>query len=224
MKNIYKLSLLGLLIVVVIAVNTQYVYAQNVDNEQNTGIENRILEELSTYADEHNIPVCFENISCTIDYEYFHEIDEADAFVEEKIQLIKNELDNISICFESSQVQTRTITDNGSYYTAKVESMVPAIGWGYICQDFKATISSGIISSITLQGDSYDTGFTIGSWEPNYSWTEISTNKRYCQIYMKGTVNYLWEGLNLSMDATFKATGKGNGSKIEEAYTGDWPG
>lgn len=84
--------------------------------------------------------------------------------------------------------------------------------------------SSGIISSITLQGDSYDTGVTIGSWEPNYSWTEISTNKRYCQIYMKGTVNYLWEGLNLSMDATFKATGKGNGSKIEEAYTGDWPG
>lgn len=204
--------------------NTQYVFAKDIKNMDNVEIENRIFEELSAYINEQNIPVCLENIKCTIDDEYFEDTDEVNNFILEKIQLIKKELDSINICLENRQTQTRIVIDNGSYYTAKVESMVPAIGWGYICQDFKASVSSGIINSITLQGDSYDTGVTLGSWEPNYSWVEISTNKRYCRINMKGTINYLWEGLNLSMEATFQETGKGSGSKIVEAYSGDWPG
>lgn len=40
---------------------------------------------------------------------------------------------------------------------------------------------------------------------------------------MKGTVNYLWDGLNMSLDAEFLATGKANGNRIVEAYADNWP-
>lgn len=108
-------------------------------------------------------------------------------------------------------------------YTASVESMIPAIGWGYIKQDFTANVSSSRISSVSLVGSSYDTGFTLGSWEPNYSWTDISSNKQFVQIHMKGTINYLWEGLNISKDCTFLDTFKASGSSLVESSYLDWP-
>lgn len=57
-------------------------------------------------------------------------------------------LNNTNFSFENHSIQTRSIVDRGSYYIAKVESLVPAIGWGYICQDFQATVNSGRISNI----------------------------------------------------------------------------
>ncbi|MCI9072385.1 MAG: hypothetical protein HFH80_06175 [Lachnospiraceae bacterium] len=221
MKKFSRFLTFGILAVAIIVTNVQFVYAM--DDSANMQIENRIRDELSNYVSEHNIPVSFENVKCDITYGYFNDTEELDNYVSDKIQYIIGELDCIDISLENKQTHTRGISDKGGYYTAKVESIVPAIGWGYVCQDFKASVSSGIISSITLQGNSYDTGVTLGSWEPNYSWVDISKNKRYCQIHMKGTVNYLWEGLNLSMEATFLATGKGNGSKIEDANYMDWP-
>lgn len=97
------------------------------------------------------------------------------------------------------------------------------IGWGYIKQDFTANVSSSRISSVSLVGSSYDTGFTLGSWEPNYSWTDISSNKQFVQIHMKGTINYLWEGLNISKDCTFLDTFKASGSSLVESSYLDWP-
>lgn len=74
-----------------------------------------------------------------------------------------------------------------------------------------------------LVGSSYDTGFTLSSWEPNYSWTDISSNKQFVQIHMKGTINYLWEGLNISKDCTFLDTFKASGSSLVESSYLDWP-
>lgn len=223
MKKIRKLLSFILVVTCMMGLNVQAVFAQSANESTTSEIENRIKEELMAYISEEEIALSIENINCSIDYNCFESIDELNVVVTEKIEEIKKELGSANVTLEEKQVKTRSIVNNGSYYTAKVESIVPAIGWGYICQDFTASVSGGKINSITLQGGSYDTGITLGSWEENRTWKEISTNKKYCQIHMKGTVNYIWEGLNLSMNATFLATGKANGSKIESADYEEWP-
>ena len=46
----------------------------------------------------------------------------------------------------------KKIINNGSYYTARVWSGVPAIGHGYINQDFRVTISGGRVISTNFWG------------------------------------------------------------------------
>lgn len=48
-------------------------------------------------------------------------------------------------------------------------------------------------------------------------------NKQFVQIHMKGTINYLWEGLNISKDCTFLDTFKASGSSLVESSYLDWP-
>ena len=49
------------------------------------------------------------------------------------------------------------------------------------------------------------------------------SNKQFVQIHMKGTINYLWEGLNISKDCTFLDTFKASGSSLVESSYLDWP-
>lgn len=174
-------------------------------------------KELNTWAKENGIGVKFENFRITPTNNAISDA-EIEASTRSYVEMMKNAMSNMSMTVISHPTTRAT----GSY-TASVESMIPAIGWGYINQDFTANVSSSKISSLSLVGNSYDTGFTLGTWEPNYSWYEISSNKQFCQIHMKGTINYLWEALNIAKDCTFLDTFKASGSTLVDSAYLDWP-
>ena len=174
-------------------------------------------EKLNTWTEANGIGIKFENFHITPTVDNMSDA-EIEASVRSYVEMMKNAMSNMSV-----DVVPRSATRATGFYKASVESMVPAIGWGYINQDFKADVTSSKISNIILVGNSYDTGFTLGTWEPNYSWSEISTNKQYCQINMKGTINYLWEALNITKNCTFLDTFKANGSTLVDATYLDWP-
>lgn len=170
--------------------------------------EKNITDELNAWAEENNMDVVFGAVHITPHDEMSR--DEMEKAAESYVTMMKRALTNRSSKIADDPGVARA---TGSY-RARVESMIPAIGWGYINQDFTANVSSSKISSVTLVGSSYDTGFTLGSWDPNYSWYVISSNKQNLEIYMKGTICYLWEGLNISQDATFLDYFKASGSTL----------
>lgn len=174
-------------------------------------------EELNAWAEENGIGIKFEDFHITPTDDNMSDA-EIEASVRSYVEMMKNAMSNMSV-----EIVSRSATRAIGSYTASVESLVPAIGWGYINQDFKANVSSSKISSITLVGNSYDTGFTLGSWEPNYSWSVISSNKQYCQIHMKGTISYLWEALNIKKACTFLDTFKASGSTLVDVIYSEWP-
>ena len=180
--------------------------------------EQFIYEELNDYAKENGIGVIFENILITPIYDNISD-KEIEQSTRTYVEMMKKALSEktSTIVYEPSKL--RTIRN----YTASVESMIPAIGWGYIKQDFKADVTSSKVSKVSLIGSSYDTGFTIGTWEPNYSWYAISKNQLYLQIYMKGSINYLWDALNITQACIFEETYKGNGTRLDEVSYMEWP-
>lgn len=195
---------------------TMPAYASNCDD----GFEPKeyIEQELNAWAKTNGVGVTFDNVYIT-PIRSDMSVAEIEESVKSYVEMMKNALQDMDVKLTDRSNMTRA---TGSY-TASVESMIPAIGWGYIKQDFTANVSSSRISSVSLVGDSYDTGFTLGSWEPNYSWSEISSNKQFVQINMKGTINYLWEGLNISKDCTFLDTFKASGSSLVESTYLEWP-
>lgn len=215
MKNNVKRFFTILMSLCLMLASSMTVLAADTDGEFNT--EQYAAEELNTWAEEHGIGVRFENFCITPINDNTSDA-EIEASVRSYVEMMKDAMDNMSI-----KVISQPTTRATNSYTASVESMIPAIGWGYIKQDFKATVSSSKISNISLVGRSYDTGFTLGSWEPNYSWYEVSSNKQFCQIHMKGTINYLWEGLNISKDCTFLDTFKASDSTLVDSTYLDWP-
>lgn len=139
--------------------------------------EEFIAEELNAWAEQHEVGVRFDNINVELlDGEMSD--DEIEASVRAYVDMMKDAISNMSSELVCQPIMSRAVGN----YQARVESMIPALGWGYINHDFKADVSSSKIHSVTLLGNSYDTGFTIGTWEPNYSWTDISNNKEYLQI------------------------------------------
>lgn len=198
-----------------ILTSSMTVFATDINEEFN--VEKYVAEELNTWAEKNGVGIKFENFHITPIDDSISDT-EIEASVRSYVEMMKNAISNASM--RIIPLPTTRATDT---YTASVESMVPAIGWGYIKQDFKATVNSSKISNISLVGNSYDTGFTLGTWEPNYSWSEISSDKQFCQIHMKGTINYLWESLNISKDCTFLDTFKASGSTLVDALYSDWP-
>lgn len=178
--------------------------------------EKYVTEELNAYAERMGKGITFDGFSYTTDMDMTSEAIETS--IRDYVDMMKTAIDGMEVNLVPMASPRATKS-----YTASVESLIPAIGWGYINQDFKANVSSSKISSITLVGSSYDTGFTLGSWEPNYSWYVISNNKQYCQIYMKGTINYLWDALNISQACTFLDTFKASGSSLVKSTYLDWP-
>lgn len=215
MKNNMKKLFVVTLSVCLMLMSSMTVFAADVSGDFNP--EQYAEEELNTWAEEIGIGVKFEDFHITPTRDDLTDT-EIEASVRSYVEMMKSAMGNMSVKLTSQPTTRATGT-----YTASVESMVPAIGWGYINQDFKASVSSSRISSISLLGNSYDTGFTLGSWEPNYSWSEISNNKQYCKIYMKGTINYLWDAMNLNHKCTFMDTFKASGSTLVESNYLEWP-
>jgi len=106
------------------------------------------------------------------------------------------------------------ISGSGNTWTASVWSGVPGIGWGYIKQDFRATVSSGVISSPSNLGSSYASGFTLGSWSPNYTTYTRSNSNKYLDIRMKGTYKYGIGDFAINYPATFLEMVQGSGSRL----------
>lgn len=124
----------------------------------------------------------------------------------------------------SGLIQPMDIAKDGSTYVAKVNCAIPAIGWGHINQDFAAKISSSKVSQLSLLGGSYKSGITLSSWSGIRSWTTISTNKKYIQVRIKGTLSYIFKGSNIDAVQTYLATGKTSGNSLVSALYTEWPG
>ncbi len=89
-------------------------------------------------------------------------------------------------------------------YTSAVFAGVPAIGVCWIHQDFKATVTSGKITSKSLKGNSYQTGVCVFAWSPNYSWFDQPSNTKL-DVNSKGTFSAIVKGTGVSFSATFLA-------------------
>lgn len=111
-----------------------------------------------------------------------------------------------------------TITPYGTgNYTASVWSGIPAIGWGYIKQDFRAAIYSGKVASVKMLGSSWASGVTIGTWNPSYSWTKRTSNHTKLEVYMKGSLYYVVKGVTIGGAQTFLDFWKASGSRLVAA-------
>lgn len=210
MNNVKKIFAAAMILCLTFALSIM-AFAEDFDAERYAE------EELNAWAEKNGIGMKFEDFHITSTDDNMSDA-EIEVSVRSYVEMMKSAMSNMSV-----EIVSRSATRSVGSYTASVESMVPAIGWGYINQDFKANVSSSKISSVTLVGSSYSTGFTLGRWEPNYSWSVISSNKQYCQIHMKGTISYLWNELNIKNACTFLDTFKASGSTLVDATYSEWP-
>lgn len=196
-KNFKKLLTLATLAISTSTIlwNSESASAQvqsNVIQELETKINQQLDLELNQFITENNLNVEIEGASISIEetaLQNYENLEEIELAIKKDIEDFKKVLSNSSISIEKSKVQP-LLEDNGTYYTAVVNSSVPGVGWGYIKQDFKASLTSTKINSITFIGSSYTSGFTIERWTPNYPYEEISSDKTTAEINMKGTYSY----------------------------------
>ncbi|MGM1023767.1 MAG: hypothetical protein ACQEXV_25310 [Bacillota bacterium] len=231
MKKVFTTACSVILLSTVFASSSALAYEQDVrpfvvEASTQKGIETQIASELNTFAKENGLSVSFDNVKYTINTDVIQSEEQLKQEVKDGIEQIKQELLTLNTKIESksSDIRPSGIEDNGDYYIASVENMIPAIGWGYVNQDFKASVSGGKINSISLEGDSYKTGVTLSGWTHNRSWDNISTNKKYAQIHMKGVVSYIFKGSNIETSATFLATTKvGSNNRLVSATYSEYP-
>lgn len=88
-------------------------------------------------------------------------------------------------------------TYGGGEYTAEVWAGIPSVGWSTVKQDFRASISSGRIRTITFLGDGYMDGVSWGQYNHIRSWYSIYANNTKVDINIKGNINYLFNCLIL---------------------------
>lgn len=150
--------------------------------------------------------------------------------ITEALRVIKEDLYTLNITIDKGQetgdekgyetgFSTMGVVRRGTNaYTARVESMVPSIGWGYINQDFTSSNSGNFINQLTLVGSSYATGVTIGRWAPNYSYVTYGNHGYYADIHMKGVINYFFDFLGIDMAATFQASVRSVDGVIVDNY------
>lgn len=105
--------------------------------------------------------------------------------------------------YDLSDNSRARLSNHGSYYTAEVWAGVPSVGWSTVKQDFKATITSGKIKSISFLGDGYMSGVSWGQYNHIRSWYKIYSNNTKVDINIKGNINYLFNLVNTNYTATF---------------------
>lgn len=231
MKRIIKKVSSALILFSIVGLNSSIAYSKETkkfasNDEIQEQVNVRIENELNAFAKENGISAVFDDVNYSINFDLVNNEKELNQDVEEIISNIKNELINISTSVESisSEINTFSLTNKGDYYIAKVECAVPAIGVGWINQDFTASLGGEMINGITLLGNSYKTGITLSSWKHVRSWYEISANRKYARINMKGVLTYLYKGSNIDMSATFMETVKvNNNNELIHAYYDDYP-
>lgn len=160
--------------------------------------------------------VVFEDVSIDLDQstleEYDYDKEKIFKLFQEHADEIKNGFDIEVLEIEApeaneDEIGTQSIVKKRGYYIAKVWMGVPAIGHGYVNQDFNATKgSNNRITNLKLLGSSYATGITLGGWTHNRSWTEVRHST--ADIRMKGVIHYVFKGSPIRISATFKKTFK----------------
>lgn len=186
--------------------------------EQN--INGNLDNDLNEFSNQNNLNVSFEGAYITIDetaLQHYANIEDIEQDILEDIDDFKDSLLNYNTSIQEKKIQSR-ISGSGSTWTAGVWAGVPGIGWGSIYQDFRATVSNGVISAPTSIGSSYQSGWTIGNWTPNYTTYTRSNSNRYLDIRMKGTMTYGIDFTNFNYPCTFLETVQGSGSSLVTRY------
>lgn len=203
--------------------------AVNYTAEDILAAQQEIQETLNTYSLEKGNVVIFDSLKFDINQTKIVTKNELENEKQAVIKSLKQQVDSTTIELSKEEnssglIQPMDIAKDGSTYVAKVNCAIPAIGWGHINQDFAAKISSSKVSQLSLLGGSYKSGITLSSWSGIRSWTTISTNKKYIQVRMKGTLSYIFKGSNIDAVQTYLATGKTSGNSLVSALYTEWPG
>lgn len=140
--------------------------------------------------------------------------DEISALLEEDLKQMKEVLSS-GYYGLIEKPQTRLANLGGGEYTAEVWAGIPAVGWSTVKQDFKASISSGKVKSITFLGDGYMDGVSWGQYNHIRSWWEdVYGDGTRVDILIKGGINYLFNLVNMNYTATFKEQLKVSGNSL----------
>lgn len=194
------------------------VFAENIyGNIKTEALNYHIKTELERFIKENNIHVKIDDINFKLKEENTKDIE---SKINQDIEYLKESLLKTKMSVSESEMQPYLV-NKGSYYTAKVFSGIPSLGVGHIQQDFKATISNGKISKVSLLGNSYQTGILYAKWNPTRSWTTLSKSNKHLAIRMKGVLNYTLNIFEGGYSATFVEDVKVSGSKLVECYECD---
>lgn len=164
-----------------------------------------VQSEMEKFIDETQLPMEVEEFSVSvrddIDLNEYTE-DEIDELLEEDINQMK-EIMSSGYYTLTEKPQTRLVNKGGGEYTAEVWAGVPAVGWSTVKQDFRASISSGKVNSISFMGSGYMDGVSWGQYNHIRSWYETYSSNTKVNIYIKGNINYLFNLVNANYTATF---------------------
>lgn len=199
--------------------------SQNNLEEFQKEINNELADKMNDFIEKNKLNVKIENPKAKITQEVLEEYNYDKNVIKDVIRKdvtdFQNYLLNVQTTKEELKLMEEQIKDDsrivhkGTYYTAKVFSGVPAIGLGYINQDFKATIAgSSRLTRLDFLGNSYPSGFNIGSWTHNRSWYNVNSYGDRVEINMKGVIKYKLGVISYDYPSTFIDYGKVEGGKI----------
>ncbi|MDQ8440414.1 hypothetical protein Q3F30_09485 [Enterococcus faecium] len=205
---------------VVKAQEVQFDTQQSMSSEMLSNLElemnEKIALNLNKFISENKLKVTIENPTVEINenviYKGYNEEIIKDK-ISEDIEQFKENLYEMTLNTGKTDAEKKII-NNGSYYTARVWSGVPAIGHGYINQDFRVTISGGRVISTNFLGSSYSSGFLIGTWSHNRSWAETRGGGTLLDIYMRGTLRYGIGDFSYNYPATFLDNCRVSGNRL----------
>ncbi len=177
-------------------------------------LERESGERINELAASEGLDVTFENFEAPVSDEVieFYECD-VDRAVRD---VLEGTIDQVGEpAAEAPDIQPMGTAS----YVASVWCGIPALGWCYVKQDFKATVTSGKIGTVSMQGSSRLTGVSIASWSHNRSWATKTNSNTRVEIRSKGTLTYGIKGtpLKITTDATFLDFWKASGSKLVAA-------
>lgn len=188
-------------------------------DEDNIGITD-VQYEMEKYLQNANLPIAVENFSVSIR----NDVDLSQYSDKELSNLLRRDIEQMKAVFSNTEnrliekPQTRLANRGGGEYTAEVWAGVPSIGWSTVKQDFKASISGGMVRSITFLGDGYMDGVSWGQYNHIRSWYDIYSNSTKVDINIKGNINYLFNLVNTNYTATFLEELQVNGNVLERQW------
>lgn len=217
MAKLLKVCITVLIIMSVFATNQALASEKNsLDLNQ---LNKEITQELHQFVLDNELDVELGEAKINISELHLNSSDEktVNEYLDKIVQNLKNSLleANTEVVSKNNVVSSDfqpLVVDRGSYYTARVWSGIPSGGWGYINQDFTASVTGNRINSINFLGDSYSSGVAYGSWSHTRSWVEYTNNRTRADIMIRGVITYSVFGFSVDLPATFlDAVGAENG-------------
>ncbi len=119
---------------------------------------------------------------------------------------------------EARQDDLQTMAAGAIQYTADQNVTVPSIGIAWVAQDMTVNHNGSTITGVSLKGNSYQYGLSLGAWNPNY--TEIDHYGSCLKTSMTGTFSAIIKGSALNFPATVLATDQlQGGSMVSVLYS-----